>query len=987
MTISEIVHLVREIQSLLNSRNQPSEEELVDLANRHEDLVEEVRTRLEKVERLLSQGLRSEAIELAELDPNLNDVLTALDFPEVGPWNELLESKEIQPVQPIPVEAAAELNDAYLASGSTEKMLQHYRTISLARAPLSKRVAALRQLALKDDQNPIWPQDLAEFEKHRVKEMKNDLDVAVKEEDLAVVAAIDQELSGATWSIEVPVAIRQQARKSHEAIRKKNAFAELKTLSHQLSDAYADFDRPTAKRLQQRFLAVQGIAGVASNHPLMDIAGPALDWLDDEATREAAESEHKSAIAEIEAALDRKTSVDELERFYHRATRHGHTLPAVLQNRLAERRDQLVSQGQRNRILMITSAIAACLMAVAVVALMVHTASFNKAVAGHVQQLETLLAQANATGQLTPVEDYLKTIESQNAAMMGTPALLGRKQEYENLVASESGRIDQCSQLIVQIQNVIEAGVSLSEFQPAFAAYELLVKQSKGEQEKARSLQLEQSLIDRRNEVQAAIDTAFSQEVKAVTETIETLPQDSVNGYDAVTATLHELNARADVSAPVKDSVAVLLSKVQQDRQMVASNLKMAAGLQRITDSVSQTVVFEKNLTQFMRDNPGSERSSQFEKIVKDESAIWKGADMWHQLRRKLTMLDLKRIGPAEAGVLVSDCEGLQKNSGPFSDQLLGSKLVSALRLIASRSSTGNVSVQEQILLLLSRKTISRSYLIETSKGLKYYAKDRPVFEGESAAQVDYFTTTTGTQTAKKNFTFTTVPDAATNKTEEDWLSPQTKMYRQIEAKLKTITADEYDRTIATIVKDVIESNAVDPLLRVLLVEELLKLGSGGSEAIRGRSEKMLNNIGSLGVSRLTNWAAPEDARADDERIEAKAFLSGNGKQLIAELEKAPADNEAIKSTSVPPDIQCVGWMHKNPQSEWIVSLKPDLVLSGKHSQLCVFYLPAKTPTVVTLTAVGILQRDSKLSVPARPVDDSPVEGRPVYLLLENAAL
>jgi hypothetical protein len=145
MTISDIVLLVREIQSLLNSRNQPSEEELVDLANRHEDLVEEVRTRLEKVERLLSQGLRSEAIEQAELDPNLNDILTALDFPEVVPWNELLESHEIQPVQPIPVEAAAELNDAYLASGSIEKLLQNYRSISLARAPLSKRIAALRQ--------------------------------------------------------------------------------------------------------------------------------------------------------------------------------------------------------------------------------------------------------------------------------------------------------------------------------------------------------------------------------------------------------------------------------------------------------------------------------------------------------------------------------------------------------------------------------------------------------------------------------------------------------------------------------------------------------------------------------------------------------------------------------------------------------------------------------------------------------------------------
>ena len=388
MTLKDVVDVVRTIQGILSRRAAPSEEELVDLANRHEELVEEVRTRLEKVERLLSQGLRTEAIEQAELDPNLNDVLTALDFPEVGPWNELLESHEIQPVQPIPVEAAAELNDAYLASGSIEKLLQHYRSISLARAPLAKRVAALRQLALKDDQNPIWPQDLAEFEKHRVKEIKADLELAIKEEDLTAVATIDQELSGSTWSIEVPLTIRQQARKSHEAIRKKNAVAELKTLSHQLSDAYADFDRPTAKRLQQRFLAVQGIAGVSSNHPLMDIAGPALDWLDDEATKDAAESEHKAAVAEIEAALDRKTTVEELERLYHRATRHSHTLPAVLQNRLAERRDQLVSDGRRRRIHDHCDFGNGLSDGGVRRRIPIHTASFNKAVAGHDRELQ-----------------------------------------------------------------------------------------------------------------------------------------------------------------------------------------------------------------------------------------------------------------------------------------------------------------------------------------------------------------------------------------------------------------------------------------------------------------------------------------------------------------------------------------------------------------------------------------------------------------------
>ena len=123
MSIYQITAMVRAIQALLSSRNEPVEEELVDLASQHEEFVNAAARRLENVEQLLSKGLRSEAIERAEADPNLNDVLTALDFPELGPWNELLESKGIQPVPGISVEAAAELNDAYLASGSIEKLV------------------------------------------------------------------------------------------------------------------------------------------------------------------------------------------------------------------------------------------------------------------------------------------------------------------------------------------------------------------------------------------------------------------------------------------------------------------------------------------------------------------------------------------------------------------------------------------------------------------------------------------------------------------------------------------------------------------------------------------------------------------------------------------------------------------------------------------------------------------------------------------------
>ena len=59
MTLEEINELVDEIQQLLMSESDPSEEEMMDLAGRHEDLVNIAAKRLKSVDSLLSRGLRS----------------------------------------------------------------------------------------------------------------------------------------------------------------------------------------------------------------------------------------------------------------------------------------------------------------------------------------------------------------------------------------------------------------------------------------------------------------------------------------------------------------------------------------------------------------------------------------------------------------------------------------------------------------------------------------------------------------------------------------------------------------------------------------------------------------------------------------------------------------------------------------------------------------------------------------------------------------
>jgi ElaB/YqjD/DUF883 family membrane-anchored ribosome-binding protein len=57
ISIEEVTQLVDEIQQVLIDTNDPYEEELIDLAARHDDCVEQVTKRLGEVEKLLDKGL------------------------------------------------------------------------------------------------------------------------------------------------------------------------------------------------------------------------------------------------------------------------------------------------------------------------------------------------------------------------------------------------------------------------------------------------------------------------------------------------------------------------------------------------------------------------------------------------------------------------------------------------------------------------------------------------------------------------------------------------------------------------------------------------------------------------------------------------------------------------------------------------------------------------------------------------------------------
>lgn len=976
MTTDEIQQLVEEIQQAMTTPEDLPEEELIDLAARHDEFVQQVGGRLRSVEELLDKGRREEAIALAEQNPNLNDLVTALDFPEFDAWNDYLLQFGIQAVHELPVDIASDLNDAYSVSVPLERLLQRYRTQSLARAPIPERIETLRQLAVEDTSNTRWGQDVLKFETHRVGELKKELQTAVKERDLNRVADLDRELSG-QWQVKIPAGLKKNAREAHVHLRKRDARNELEPLCHQLSDAYADFDRPAASRLQKRFFALSEILDLTETDPLYDIAGPALDWLSEEEAREAATADFEGGKAELEAALERETTIEELERLYHQTVRHGDTLPELLENRLADRIENLKSAASRKRIVVMSSIVSGCLIAIVMVVLIIQRVTFNATVAGHVEQVDRLLTAGESSGDLESVDDYFSKIESDDPRFLAHPDLLGLHKKLESVRSVESGRRQ-------QLEGLISSGLQLGTESPRwenFAEAEKTLEEAselaRNDAEKARVVNAKSQVQRVRSDLQLEVDTAFEADQQELVQGIEGLPNDSLALYPEIEKRLVELDTRQHVSPELKTALAALSSKVQRQKSMVQTNLDVARSLQGITSSAGRPIEFRKALVEHTRRHPGTERAEDLLEVVKTDLPLWEGVDQWNDIRRKLQRTSLGGISPADAAGLISTYDTFQKTSGPYPGEMKVESRISALKAIAAREEGESGSSADQITRMLAPRTISEAYLVTTKDDkddLRYFAEDVPEVTG-SAVQFQYFTTTTGTQRESKSLALLKVPGCRTRK-DDDWRAPQTVLA----SNLRNIMMEDLDRNFAEAIRKGVEATVAHPeldeILRLLLVERMLKIGSEGNLFIQQRMETYLTAINASGVSRLTNWAAPEDSRANTERRKAAEFCKQFGPQIVKDLTTVEDDTQAAMREPIGPEMKCVGWLHLNVEGQWVIALTKELKLDQPTPLMALGYRSATTPEFYP---VAELSGDVLGTVAAASTLSDAKEGHPVY--------
>ncbi len=314
--MADLYDLIERMQVTLASSSSPAKEQLRELHGELADQIRRANKRLRECDSLMAKGLRGEAIQLAEQEPALLDVVAILDFPELPEWNDFVAELGLTVAPELQIEIAADLNRAYSDDGPLKAHLKRFRISSLSRAPLKTRIALLRKIAEVDSGNPIWESDLRSYEEVRHRQIKDQFQNASRNQNFGELREIAKELHG-KWLLPPQKKFVQRVDEEVRSLQQVAALKHLAQLNVELRDAYVEKDLNWAWEVRAEWDKVAKSCGESDSfRTLHNQVRPVFNWLTQQKQQLEAESKFADAVERLQRSIDGGRDVAELNHRY-----------------------------------------------------------------------------------------------------------------------------------------------------------------------------------------------------------------------------------------------------------------------------------------------------------------------------------------------------------------------------------------------------------------------------------------------------------------------------------------------------------------------------------------------------------------------------------------------------------------------------------------------------------------------------------------------
>ncbi len=563
--------IVEEIQAALASA-QIEWDLLRDCAAEYAASCDETNQRLNECERLLRQGLRSEAIQLCEQEPNLLDATGMLDFPELEAWRQLLGANGMVLPPCLRLDIAADLNTAYAEEEPLKALLKTHRLLALARAPLVGRIQVLRAMHQVDAGNPAWIEDLQVFERQRQLQLAHEADTAIACGDLLTLEGLVQELESPLWLSPPTPQIAGQVQAARQQVVAADARQQLPAVSDDLQLAYENFDLEAALAARTRWDALLEVANANPRDPIILQAEVVLGWIDEQLERQARKEAHAAALRNLEKALDRDTPRADLERLMLAVERFDEEIPQRTLMRFGERMRSFETAGSRRFTLLISSVVGALAIVAGITTWLILRYQHEATVSSAARELRTLV-QKEQTGE---AERFLEKLPPK---ISNRPEITAITEQLNEMVKKETLRANQFAQLMDALEARGPGGNRASDVLEARPLARTM-------QEKERLADWVRKIADHEHEQRTARETAFTADLQTLIQEAQTLEENlTLNAWETRLAAAQEqaksLASRRTVLNPelglqLNPVVARLtaLQRLQQSQQQQAAQLK-----------------------------------------------------------------------------------------------------------------------------------------------------------------------------------------------------------------------------------------------------------------------------------------------------------------------------------------------------------------------------------------------------------------------------
>jgi hypothetical protein len=919
---------------------------------------DEINERLRRCGALLRQGLRSEAIHLAEIEPNLLDVVATLDFPERGQWEQVVSHYGIVPPVPLLLDVAADLNEAYAIEQPLAELLKHHRLLALAHAPLTHRVNTLRSLVQADGHNPVWIEDLQIFETERLKELQHEVADAAEAGDLMTLASLDDELRSDGWSSMPSASLVRWTGQAREKLEDRDTRANLERIATGLHDAFAALDADWGRHWRGHWNDAAKPIAWTEDEPAFQMAGSALDWLAEQDALEARQTEHDAAVAKLRSALLAKAPSDELRRHHKAAVANAFRLTDDLEASYRKRLDELARTAKRTRIAIISGAAVAMAIAAAVIWIVAANYLFNARVVREKDTLATLLGDNDldaAQKEVARVNDHDPDV----AASEPIRALIG---ELQKKLQAETDRHQ-------AFEGFLKAATAHGLDHLDIEALNEATKRLKTDSEKIELRKVKDEINAGERSTAEKSDAAyvlglapFRAKLKELQQQVEADYRQASNVVDRFQEKFKAFDEESGASFSAKaqgDNVRDGISSLQS---LIARRRDEDAVLVEITAAVGDSETFQGALTKFVQRFPDEARTADLKRAL-DNAPLWATVARWNELLRDLARVDVTRLSPTEAKDVFAKAKPLIEKDSEYPDAAAVRERLDHLDSITHRVDPNQQRIEEPLKKLFSDPLVADLWMLQLPNGERLYLKDDPKLPAAGMRAVecivgfDLVEKKRGVDPAKLAF---------------NGPSPQVQLAKKVRPLLKDLKNDNWERTFFLIVKTIDDAKDIDAILKLNLLRQTLEVGCQGSSIFDHAFAKHLDALKEQNVNPFANWLDSKDEAAKADRHRAETALAAL--PSVAAAGKATAD-EVSRLHRPPGSVRrWIGWLRHGPADNWRCEPSSLGNLAGE-----LLVVRQGLGNAVSFEGVGSIK--DGIATIVIPAGGTPPEGSPLYLV------